>query len=198
MVHQSFEYVKENLNRVIKDPDNVLYLKPANVGNKQALFAMIREEKGVYRNIQITKEQSKWIFPWEPIYYFYKDVGHLFMKEYIPFYNWQAYNVSNLDGFKFKKLDDFKILNVGIFATFSDGSAAFVLRKKEKEFQHYNGIQFYLNLLEQYKDYNPHYDTYKIIECYGNGDNTYVIPELQENGKEHPKVKTLTNYFKSV
>jgi len=78
MTAKHFEYIDENLNRIIENPNSVLYYKPGYVGKKVALFAMIREEPGVYRSLQITEEESILIFPWEPIRVF-------FMKMNIPF-----------------------------------------------------------------------------------------------------------------
>ena len=125
MIEPHFEYIDENLNKIIQNPDSVLYLRPDVVRKKQALFAMVKEEQGIYKNVQVTREQSKMTFPLEPIYYFYNGPGYLFLKKYIILHNWLALNTTNLDGFKFKRLDNFKGF-VGIFATFNDGSATFV------------------------------------------------------------------------
>ena len=46
MSNVQLEYIDENLNRIIQNPDSVLYLRPYNVGNKRALFAMVKEEQG--------------------------------------------------------------------------------------------------------------------------------------------------------
>ena len=197
MVEPYFEYIDENLNWIIQNPNSVLYLKPYYVGKKQALFAMIKEEKGVYRNLQITKEQSKLTFPFEPIYWFYKGPGHWYLKENrdIVIDNYMALNTTNLEGFKTKKLGGAKIFNVGIFATFNDGTAAFVNRKGEKEFQKKGGIQFYIELLKKYKEFDPQHEEYKILDYYiqhdCNDDNRIIIPELQEKTEEHPKTLKL-------
>ena len=98
-------YINENLNKIIQNPDSVLYLKPYNVGNKRALFAIVKEEQGVYRKVQITKEQSKMIFPFEPIYWFYQGPGYFYLKDFIVLdSNWLALNITNLEGFKYKRL----------------------------------------------------------------------------------------------
>lgn len=191
MIEPHFEYIDENLNKIIQNPDSILYLRPDAVRKKQALFAMVKEEQGIYKNVQVTREQSKMTFPWEPIYYFYKGPGYLFLKKYIILHNWIALNTTNLDGFKFKRLDDFKGF-VGIFATFNDGSATFVRRQKEKEFQRQGGIESYINLLRQHKEYDPQHENYQIIECYNNDDNTFIIPELQSKIENQSKVRTLS------
>lgn len=192
MTNIQLEYIDENLNRIIQNPDSVLYLRPYDVGNKRALFAMVKENQGVYRKVQITKEQSKMTFPWEPIYWFYNGPGHFFLKDFVVLnQNGLAINTVYLDGFKSKKLDGSKVFNVGIFATFDDGSATFVIREKEKTFDKRGGIQPYIDLLKKYKEYEPKYDTYKYIESVGEVDGLFIIPELQKKTQENPKVKKL-------
>ena len=186
------KYIDENLNRIIQNPDRVLYLRPSYVGNKLALFAIVKEDQGVYRKVQITKEESKMTFPFEPIYWFYNGPGYFFLKDYIVFcQNSFAVNTTCLDGFKSKKLDGSKIFNVGIFATFDDGSATFVERVREKTFEKHGGIQSYIDLLKEYKDCEPKYDTYRYIESVGEENGLFIIPELQKKIQEKPKVKKL-------
>ena len=204
MIEPYFEYIDENLDWIIQNPHSVLYLKPYYVGKKLALFAMVKEEQGVYRNLQITKEQSKLTFPFEPIYWFYKSAGHWFLKENrdIVIENYMALNSTNLEGFKVKTLDGPKVFNVGIFATFNDGTAAFVRRKREKEFQKQGGIQFYINLLKKFKEYDLQHEHYKILDYYiqnnSNDDNRIIIPELQEKEEDKSKVKTLTKDIRRI
>lgn len=173
-----FQYIDENLNRIMQNPDSVMYLRPYDIGNKKALFAVVREEQGIYKKIQITKEQSKMIFPIEPMCSFYNGPGYLYLNNFIVFDNDIALNITNLEGFKHKILEDNKLFNIGIFATFNDGSATFVTRNTKKEFQKKGGIQSYIDLLKQHKEYEPKYNTYKYIEGFNAGDNTFVIPEL--------------------
>lgn len=186
------QYINENLNMIIQNPDSVMYLKPYDIGNKKALFAIVKEEDGVYKKVQVTKEQHKMNFPFEPICWFYKGPGSLILKDFIIFDNWLALNITNLDGFKHKILDGRKTYNVAIFATFNDGSSTFIKRQTKKEFSKKGGIQPYINLLKQHKEYEPKYDNYKYIESYSYNDDTFIIPELQEQIKEQPKVKKLT------
>lgn len=186
----NFNYIEENLNRIIQKPDSVLYLRPYDIRNKRALFAVVKEEQGLYRKIQITKEVSKMIFPFEPLYWFYNGPGCFFLKDFICFNNILALNSTNLDGFIAEEFDERKI--VGIFAIFEDGSATFVIRKSKKRFEKQGGLQPYIDLLRQYKEYESNYDTYEIIECYSTDGDTFVIPKLQEKIEEHQKVKKLT------
>jgi len=172
------QYIEENLNRIIQNPDSVMYLKPYDIGRKRALFAIVKEEEGVYKKVQITKEQSKGNFPFEPIYWFYQGPGYFYLKDFIVFDNWLALNVTNLEGFKYKTLEESKIFKVGVFATFNDGSATFVKRQTPKEFEKKGGIEAYIDLLKQHKEYEPKYETYKYIEGYSCNDDTFVIPEL--------------------
>lgn len=59
----ALNYIKENLDLVIQNLDSVLYLKPYDVEGKRALFAVVKEKKGLYKKIQITKEQTRLTFP---------------------------------------------------------------------------------------------------------------------------------------
>ena len=61
---------------------------------------------------QITKKQSKMNFPTEPLYWFYQGPGYFYLKNFIVFDSWIAINANNLDGFKYKILDDKKIFKV--------------------------------------------------------------------------------------
>lgn len=187
-----FEYIDENLNKVIENIDNVLSFKPYNVGNKRALFAIIKEDEGIYKKVQITKEQSKMSFPFEPLYWFYKGPGYLCLKKFMSLNNWMALNTTHLDGFKHKILDDHKIYKVGIFATFDDGSATFVIRESIKKFQKQEGVKPYIDLLKQYKKYSPQHNNYKIIDYHKINDDTFIIPELQKENEEQTKVKKIT------
>jgi len=173
------KYIDENLNKIIENPESVMYLRPYDIGGKRALFAIVKEDQGVYKKVQITKEQFKGNFPFEPISWFYKGPGYFYLKDFIVFNNWLALNITNLEGFKHSTLDESKIFKVGIYATFNDGSATFVERKTSKEFQKKGGIQAYIDLLKPHKEYTPKYDTYRNIEGYYNhNDDTIVIPEL--------------------
>lgn len=184
-------YIDENLNKIMQNPDSILYLRPYDIGHKKALFAIVREDQGVYKKVQITKEQSKMEFPFEPIYWFYNGPGYFLLKDFISFHNVLALNTANLDGFKTKILEN-KIYNVGVFATFNDGSATFVICEKAKKFEKQGGIASYIDLLKQHKDYDPQHDTYEIIEYHSVSDDTFIIPELQEKVEEQPKVRKLT------
>lgn len=185
------EYIDENLNRILQNPNSVLYLRPYNVGNKRALFAVVKEEDGVYRKIQITKEQSKMSFPFEPLYWFYNGPGYLFLKGFICYNNMLALSITNLEGFKAKDLEESKIFNVGVFAIFNDGSATFVIRERKKKFEKSGGIEPYIDLLKQHKEYNPVHNSFEFIEQYSTDDDTFVIPELQKGNEEPPKVKKI-------
>lgn len=79
------EYIDKNLNRIIQKPDSVMYLKPYKIGNKRALFAIVKKEQGVYEKVQISKEYSEMNFPFEPIYWFYKGPGYFYLKDFLCF-----------------------------------------------------------------------------------------------------------------
>lgn len=186
------EYIDENLMMILQNPDKVLYLKPFSKGAKIALFAVIREESGVYRKVQITKEQSKLSFPVEPLYWFFNGPGYIFLNDFLVFNNYTAVNITNLDGFMYKKAEGKRLyFNSLIFATFNDGLAAFVTREREKSFKKNGGIKYYLDLLEQYKKSEPQgADTYEIIERYIKEDNDIiVIPSLLKEPSEKQKIK---------
>lgn len=185
------EYIDENLERVLQDPNSIMYIRPFDVGNKKALFAVIKEDEGIYRKIQITKEQSKMSFPFEPTYCFFNGLGYMLSKKFVSFHNIVAINVEKLDGFRSKNFSEKRIYDVAIFATFDDGSATFLKREKSKKFKKKGGIQPYIDLLKQYKEYNPKFDSYSWIEYYDNESDKFIVPELQKNKKEQPKVKKL-------
>lgn len=186
------EYIEENLNKIIQNPDSVMYLRPYDIGSKRALFAVIKEEQGVYKKVQITKGYSKMSFPFEPIYWFYNGPGYFFLKDFIAFHNNLALNPTHLDGFKYKTLEDSKLFNVGVFATFSDGSATFVYRERAKAFEKKGGIQLYIDELSKYKEFDPKHEKYQIIEYFGTDEDTFIIPDLQEKVDETTKVKKIT------
>lgn len=172
------QYIDKNLKRIIENPDSVLYLKPYDVGNKQALFAVVKEREGVYEKVQITKEVSKVHFPFEPIYWFHNGPGYFFLQNFISIYNWYALNTTNLDGFKYKNLEEHKMENIGIYAAFSDGSALFIHRERNKKFIKQGGIDKYNDLLRQYKECNFQHETYRVIDYYFGNKNVCMIPEL--------------------
>lgn len=188
MSNIQLEYIDENLNRIMQNPDSVLYLRPYDVGNKRALFAMVREEQGVYRKVQITKEESKMTFPFQPIYSLYNGPGYFYLNNFIVLNsNTFALNTTNLDGFKAKLVGN----KIAVFATFSDGSATYVWCERPKKFEKKGGIQPYIDLLKKYKEYEPKHDTYKYIESSDEVDGLFVIPELQTKIEEQPMVKKL-------
>lgn len=174
----ALNYIKENLDLVIQNLDSVLYLKPYDVEGKRALFAVVKEKKGLYKKIQITKEQTRLTFPLEPIFLFYNGPGYLYLKDFIVLNkNWIALNIKNLEGFCFKELGKSK-KNIGVFATFTDGSAIFIMQENAKKFEKQGGINLYIDLLKQYKDYEPRHDNYYVIDDYFCRSNTFGIPEL--------------------
>lgn len=176
------KYIDENLKKVMENLDRVLYFKPFEVGNKTALFAVVNEKPGIYRKIQITKEQSKGTFPFEPIYWFYNGPGYLFLNDFISISNnWMALNTVNMDGFISKKLDDFRKFNIGIYATFNDGSATFIERESEKGLKRRGGIESYNNMLKQFKECKLQHDVYYPINDNFGDDNTIIITKLLDS-----------------
>jgi len=39
------QYIEDNLNKIIENPDSVMYLRPYDIGNKLALCAIVKEEQ---------------------------------------------------------------------------------------------------------------------------------------------------------
>lgn len=185
-----FNYIKENIERINQNPDSVFIIEPGFVGKKKALFALVKEDDGVYKNIQLTKEVSDWIFPAMPIYDFHNGPGYYLLDNYLIFDNYRAVNITNLEGFRLAAIKA-KVFNTGLYATFNDGSATFIIRNSAKSFEKNGGLEPYIKLLEQYKEYNPQYETYEVIEKNYIGDNTYIIPKLQEKNKKEVKTKKL-------
>ena len=166
-------YIDENLEKVINNPDKVLYLRTYDVRNKSALFAVLKEDTGIYKKVQITKEQSKMIYPWEPLLWFDTSAAeNLLLKDFI------ILNSNNIDGFKIIKNGNFGY-NIEIYAVFSDGTATFVRREREKTFNRNGGIDSFNKLLENYND-NKVNNKYHIIEFFAvNGSDIIEIPNLR-------------------
>lgn len=173
-----FEYIDENLKEVIENPQNVILIKPLANKNKMALYAIIKEKPGIYKKLQLTKEQYKMEFPFEPICHFYNGPGYLYLKQFLIFYNWIAVNITQLEGFRQTPLGK-KNKQVGVYALFADGSATLVGIEKQKRFEKNGGIQKYTDLLTPYQESVLTHDDYKVIEYYDVKDDTFVIPELQ-------------------
>lgn len=188
-----FRYIDENLNKILKSPESVLFIRPLDVGKKKALFAIVKEDEGIYRHIQITKEMSNSNFPFDPIYLLYNDRGDELLKNFIkPTCDSDlALNIHHLEGFKIVKLEQYKILNIGIYAIFEDGTATFVTRERKKYFQKHGGIKPYVRSLEKYDEYIPQHDMYYCIEHHYLKDNIYVVPELLHKENEQSKAKTI-------
>lgn len=171
-------FIDKNIKEVRKNLKNVLYIRPYDIDSKRALFAVIKEEKGIYRRIQITEEMSKWNFPFETLNMFFEGPGHSFIKDFIILRQSNlAINKTNLEKFGYIKLNGYKIYNIGICALFKDGSATYVKRIKEKE-------------LEKGTRLEPTQDNYEIIEYYEANNNIYEISKLQES--KETKTKKLT------
>lgn len=180
------KYINENLTKVIENPESVMYIKPYVVGDNKALFAVIKEDEGIYKKIQLTKFQSIYSFPIEPFYYFLP--AYYFLKDFTIYDNLAAFNINFFDGFKSKLLTNNTYNNLGIFATFNDGSATFISEDNDTTFQYKGGIKKYENLLEPRVPINQTHDTYEIIESYGNDENdTFVIPCLKNKEKKEKR-----------
>lgn len=184
-----FLYIEKNLDKILDYPENILYIKPYKIGKKEALFAVIKEDKATYKRIQITKEQSKGSFPYEPIYWFKEGPGYILLRDYINIDNYIALNPTNMDGFRCNELDDAKLFNVGIYATFYDGSATFVQRDIKRHFAKNGGINKFNNLLTPYKDIKMNYDSYYVIDTFFDKDNIAVIPQLLSPTDSNSEIK---------
>ncbi len=173
----NLEFINENIDKIIKNINDVLYIRPYNINGKIALYGVIKEDKGIYKRIKLTKEMSKLTFPFEPLYYLYEN-NKLNKKDFLIFNNIISLNKNNLDGFITSNLNN-KIYNIGVFATFTDCSSTIITREiynkfiKNKE----------LNLLVQ--EYPSKHNNYYIIEDYKVDMDTYIIPK-------NDKVKKLT------
>lgn len=187
-----FEYIHENLDKIIENPDSIMYIKPYNIGTKKALFAVMKEDEGVYRKIQLTKPQGKLHFPIKPIYLFSRGPGYFYLKNFTILDNYIAFNMDYLEGFKCKFLENNKYFNLGIFAIFNDGTATFIYEDNDRKFQHKGGFGRIAKLLKPPVPFNEKDNMYEIIESYKNGDNdTFIIPSLQKtNGKVKSLIRT--------
>ena len=185
-----FSYIKENIERINQNPDSVFIIRPGLVGKKIALFALVKEDAGVYKHVQLTKEVSNWVFPATPIYDFHNGPGYYLLDNYITFNDYRAVNITNLEGFKLVP-NKAKVLNTELYVTFNDGTADFIIRGRAKSFEKNGGIEPYIKLLKEHKEYNPQYETYDVIDKYYVGNNTFIIPKLQEKAKEDVMTRKL-------
>lgn len=99
-----------------------------------------------------------------------------------------ALNTVNMDGFISKKLDDFRKFNIGIYATFNDGSAAFIERESEKGLKRRGGIESYNNKLKQFKECKLQHDVYYPINDNFGDDNTIIITILLDSKENESKM----------
>ncbi len=178
----NFKYYEENLKKVIENPNSVLFIKPYEIGNQKSLYAVVKEEDGVYRRLCLTEKMNKNFFPIEPLCYLKNGPLYFHLKNYIGFSNYIALNMDNLDSFCSEDLKG-KIFNTAIFGVFNDGSSVFIKRTTKHAFKREGGIQTYNDLLELYKEVKMHDESYSI--CFPENSNVAVIPELQnDKGKK--------------
>lgn len=194
-----FQYIDKNLQEVIKNPQNVMFIKPLYKKNKLALYAIVKEKEGIYKKVQLTKEQNKLEFPFEPICHFYNGPGYFYLKDFLIFNNWIAVNIFNLDGFESVPWGE-RNKNTSVYAVFNDGSAVFVDVKNTKKFGKDGGLQKYTDLLKPYKEPSLTHDTYEVIEYYDNENDTFVIPKLKNISNKQTETepfKILNEYIEN-
>ena len=190
-----FNYIEENLLKIIENPESVMYIKAFDTGKNRALFAVVKEGEGSYRKIQITKGQSRLNFPVNPIDIFNNDFGS-YLENFIIFDKLIAFNKSHFEGLKTKPLNNKTYFNLGVFAIFDDGTATHIINDNDKKFEENGGTLGYRKLLDK-KDisFSSSRDTYEIIEFYSGDDDTFIIPSLKQNNNKQ-KVYTRDNYKK--
>lgn len=189
-------YINENVKEVIQNMDKVLFLRKYKVGKNFALFAVVREDPGVYRRIQLSKPMSDWVYPYDALYYFFDGPGYFYDDKFMFFHdaNW-GFNAQKVEGFGYMNLENYKINNVGVYAKFFDGSATRIIRKTPRNFKKTGGVQPYINILKQYKECEENsvlIDPCKIISWDDKDDDTLVIPSLHEKTVEEPMVRKRT------
>ena len=178
MYEPQFIINDENLEKVSENKDNILCIKPFNVENKKALFALMKLNNVLYYRTQLTESQSRLTFPFEPIYFLDKYTDFDF-SDYVVLHNQDAFNSKHLEGFKYKFSVDKKYAR--LYATFNSGVATYVQIEKTKGFLKHNGIEPYVELLEEHKEFKPTHEYYKILEYYDNGVGYYNIEEEPVN-----------------
>lgn len=187
-----FEYIDDNLLSIMNNPDNVMYIKPYNMGKKFALFAMVKEDDGVYRKVQLTLPQTKFNFPKDPILIFSQGLGRFYLKNFFMFDNSVAFNKKYFVGFKCKTVSERFYFNLGIFAIFNDGTATLVVCDNERKFRFHGGYKKYDDFLSEHgKEFKLTNVPHEIIESYREDEDTFVIPNLQQNKQ---KVYKKDNY----
>ena len=93
-----FNYIDENVNR-IRDPKNVLCIKPVKEGSKNLMVAYIKTGEGEYEVIPLCKPKHWTTMPIEPIFQMYNYFGKFYFDNFIIIENLYAINKEELTGF---------------------------------------------------------------------------------------------------
>lgn len=171
-----YEFKSNNIKEILNNLGNVLYIYPdyrkqIEYVEEWALFAIIKEEKGVYKKVQITTFMSSQIFKITDVYSkFIEEYTSNYLKDFILLNgNATILNPAHFKGFNYYQLN--------IYALFNDGVAT--------------RIDHYEEDMKPYLTKESNFiDNYEIIEnhCYGIMERC-VIPKLKE--KEETKTKKL-------
>ena len=168
-----YEFKTDNIKEILNNLDNVLYITPdyrkqIEYVDEWALFAIIKEEKGVYKKVQITTFMSCQNFKITDVFNrFIEEYTSNCLKDFILLKgNATLLNPAHFKGFNYSLLNE---KHTRIYALFNDGVATHI--------DHYeNDMKPYL-----VKDSK---DNYEIIEdyCFGIMEHC-TIPKLKEKTK---------------
>lgn len=177
MYEKMYEFKSDNIKEILNNLSNVLYIYPdyrkqIEYVEEWALFAIIREEKGVYKKVQMTTFMSSQIFKITDVYSkFIEEYTSNYLKDFILLNgNATVLNPAHFKGFNYYQSN--------IYALFNDGVVT--------------RIDHYEEDMKPYLTKESNFiDNYEIIEnyCYGIMERC-VIPKLIE--KEEIKTKKLT------
>lgn len=177
---------KENGMNKIKDPRNVLLIKPVGEGSKMWLRAIVKIGEGEYEAVDITKPQSVLSFPFEPMLSLQYYLGKYYLDNFIIDDNMHALNREYFTGFYSAGYDN-DPKRVAICAKFKDGSSSIYCRQKKKYFDK-KGIYKLRKFLKD-NGLEPGYgsptSSDNLIERFLDDKGVAVIPSLREGASNN-------------
>lgn len=178
------KYYEQNVKEVLNN-NNVLYIKPCKMKNKNALCAVKLVSTGKYERLVLTKPLSRSLFPNSPIINLYNKYDENNFNYLISVANnYCAINKKMLAGFLYKDNSTYENF-VNIYAVFSDSSCTCIGVDKKDIFNKITKKE-YEDILTKDRISKLKSTKAFIIERYFDNDEA-IIPELI-------KKKTLFNW----
>jgi len=191
MLSLNIKFYDDALNK-IKNPKNVLLIRPVAERSKMWLRAIVKNGEGEYESVELSKPQWKMDFPFEPMLSLQFYLGKYYFDNFIIDDNFRALNKEQFVGFcSINYIGNPKL--VAICAEFKDGSASVYQNQKKKYFNK-KGIYQLRKFLKsngiepRYGEEAKVYDT--LIDRFLDGDGKAVIPTLKTTETCHQNRET--------